>query len=1407
MNKTHRRLALVLALIAIPAARGLTQPAIPEALEPWRDWVLFGQEFRDCPVLNGQNPNQESSHICAWPGELDIEVDTDGASFTQGWTLYREEWVPLPGNDRYWPVGVEIDGVAQAAVLRGGRPTVRVTAGEHQISGEVSWADRPASIPVPVETGLIGLALDGEDVISPELENGVLWLGLRPDLVVEEDRLNVEVYRVLTDTIPNRLLTRVQLDVAGQSREIELSGVMLPEFVGESLDAALPAELDADGTLRMQIRPGRWEATLIAHHPGIVSELTRPAVVAPWPLEEVWSFESIPQLRVAVLEGVPAVDSDRAGVPAIWRNLPSFAVAADDTVTIVERSRNDATDDNEFGLSRFLWLDFDGTGFTAEDRVSGQLSSEWRLDMAPPYTMTMAALGSTNLLVTEGEEPGTQGVELRSPNLALTATSRLPFAMSLPVTGYTEMFNGAQTTLFLPPAHRLVAAPGADSAAGTWIERWTLLDIFLALIIAVASWRLLGIVGGLVGLATIVLIYHEPSAPHYAWLNLLLITALVRVVPEGKIRAWCQRYRYLSIAALILILVPFAAMQLRVVLYPQLERFQLQRGIEPTTISALAQEVITVTGTRLRRDDFTAANATTVITEDDMRDLGVQSVADLWGLNTAAGSRTLTMVDQERTAGFQRQQMQQGQAELARLNEQRLSALAPSQVFEELSAAEPASRYQPGALVQTGPGLPDWGWTRYTLGFSGPIDREQSYSLLIIGPYLTGLWRVASVALALAFGWLLLKAGKRGPGRRQRPGSIAGSAGKAAAVLALAALVLPLASQAQTPDAFPPLQLLEELRTRLTENAPCHPTCAELTNAEVTVGDNEFDLAMELALQDAVAVPIPGDVGGFAPTTISVDDQPQRTLLRSRGGQAWLRLDAGVRRVELSGPIPAGDSLRVPFPLTPRRITVTAPDWDIAGVTDARLPSGTLELIRQRQVENGEDETIQATAFPPYVQVTRTLNFQLDWMVTTNVRRVAPRDGAFTIGIDLLPEESVVTENIEVEDGVATVAFAAGQNLVSWQSRLPTADAISMTARDDVPWTESWNFNAGLQWHAEYAGLPATQSAGVVGYLPRPGETLDVDLTRPEPVSGDTIAIDDVNYTRTVGDRSSNSTVAFTYRSTRASEHTIQLPPDSELESVRIDGQLTPLELDGSTLTLPVTPGQHGINIAWRSLTGTELRSEIDAIDLGAGVSNMTLSLRLPSDRWTLLPFGPTLGPAVLYWAELAVFILVAIILGKIALSPLRSHEWLLLGLGLSTFSWPVLLIFGAWAFLFSLRQIRQIASPNWLFNTGQVVLAILTVIMLITLISSIQNGLLGQPNMHIVSPVAGGSQLSWFMDRSDGVTPVAGVFSVSLWFYKAAMLAWALWLSFAVVRWLRWAWTAFSTAGLWRGRVLPGKA
>lgn len=1328
---------------ALPA---IAQTDIPAALEPWRDWVLHGEEFRACPVLNGTEPGQQDNHVCAWPGVLAIDVDAGGAQFDLPWNVYAETWVTLPGNEQYWPADVTVDGAAQAVVNRAGAPSIRLAAGTHTVSGVLRWVTRPASVPVPAALALVRLVLDGTEVSNPELDRGGLWLGLREGDEREQDRLSIRVYRLLSDGIPIRLETRIRLDVAGQAREQTLDGALPAGFVGESLSSPLPAQLAPDGTLRVQLRPGSWVLRVQAHAETLIDSLTLADQVPPWPAEEIWSYSGDPQLRVTVLEGLTSVDGNQAGVPREWLELPAFAAVPGETARIVERSRIDAVEPNRLRLRRNLWLDFDGDAYTALDEVTGSMRSGWRLDMVAPWVMTMAESSGANLLVTEGLSPGLQGVEVRSTSPDLRMTSRLPAESALEVTGYAERFDRVDTTLHLPPAWRLFAAPGADAATGAWVGRWRLLDLFLVLIITVAAWRLFGARVGIVALAALVLVYHEPDAPRWAWLNVLLAIALARVAPAGRLRAFATRYKALSLALVALLLIPFLITQLRVVVYPQFERPFLS-------------------------------------TLDGRAGAGI----------------ALPQVQQFRQPDAIRSE------ELRRASPESAAA-ADSGAIEEIavtgSRIEPFTRYQPGALVQTGPGLPNWAWNRYSLSWSGPVEAGQTWRMVIFPPWLLQLWRVLGAAMALLFIGLLARPDLRLPAGLLRAGS-------AAAVAFMCLALIPRVTPAQATNDFPSPVLLEELRQRLTEPAPCHPSCAEFTSAGVDIGDMRMTVLLSVAAQDAVAVPLPVASEGWRPDAVRIDGIDRALLFRSRDGRHWAWVEPGVHTIELRGVLSPVDSFTLGFPLVPRAIEVDAAGWDVAGVLESRLPSGALELVRQRAAAGEGEEPLAATVFPPFVRVTRSVSFDLEWIVRTNVERVAPADGAFTLDVALLPEESVLTPGVEVEDGRVVAAFTAAQRAFGWESRLPLGEDLSLTAPSDMPWTESWVFSVSPMWHAEFDGFPASTHAMSGSslfspqYFPRPGESLAVTLTRPMAASGDTIAIDAVRYDRNVGDRSSESSVYFEYRSTQGGEHTILLPEGSELESVTIDDDVVPLELDDNRLVLQKTPGEHEVRVQWREIAGASFVSVLPRLDLGGGASNLYSQIVLPQDRWILHAYGPTLGPAILYWAELVIFVLAALVLGRLAFSPLRTYEWLLLGLGLSTFAWPVLLLFAFWAFALSWRGRADLDVGGRWFNAIQAGLAALTIVTIVTLVGSIPTGLLGAPNMQISSPVIDSGPLSWFSDRSEGLTARAGVISVSLWFYKAAMLAWALWLSFALLKWLRWAWAAYGHGGLWRGKLV----
>ena len=91
------------------------------------------------------------------------------------------------------------------------------------------------------------------------------------------------------------------------------------------------------------------------------------------------------------------------------------------------------------------------------------------------------------------------------------------------------------------------------------------------------------------------------------------------------------------------------------------------------------------------------------------------------------------------------------------------------------------------------------------------------------------------------------------------------------------------------------------------------------------------------------------------------------------------------------------DALTLSFPLAPHVIAVTAPGWDNAGISERRLVSGALELVRRRVAKESAAATPRQEEFPAFVSVDRLFHLAHDWSIQTTVERVAPKSSAFTV--------------------------------------------------------------------------------------------------------------------------------------------------------------------------------------------------------------------------------------------------------------------------------------------------------------------------------------------------------------------------------------------------------------------------
>jgi hypothetical protein len=1318
----------VLCLLYLPAAEA-KQAKVPEELKPWVDWVLHGQDsqYRGIPLYNNNGTKR-----CAWPGELSLSVDGEGGVFTQFWHVNCESWVTLPGSDPFWPLDVRLNGQPAISVKRNGLPAVKLDAGDHRITGRLPWKSLPEHLSIPKDTGLIRLTINGAAVDFPRLdEQGRLWFQVeRQAGEIVENRLTIQSYRSITDSIPPVMTVFLKLDVSGTAREMVLGPVFSARsFVPLSLTSSLPARVDPDGRLVVQVRPGQWFieltarrleplASLIFDHPGD----------GYWPDESIWVFEAQPNLRTVEVTGVPAIDPQQTTLPEKWRHLPAYRMTPDDTMTFTELKRGDPDPaPDQLTLNRQIWLRFDGSGYTIRDAISGRKNSDWRMEMNPPMELGKVEVDGSIQFITRREGTRKTGVEVRNGPVNLIAESEYSGSLfRLPLTGWDQHFQGITATLALPPGYRLIHAFGFDSVPNTWIARWNLLDLFFVLLVTAASSRLLSKKVAILTFITLGLLYHEKGAPRWIWLAVLIGLAFLKYLPECRFRNLMRVYQGCAILILAIISLSFAVRHLREGIYPQLELDPMWTTFDQTHYASQAPA--------------------------------------------------------SRVTGYAEEALEQ--------------VMDGSSVYRSpyVSKKSQVAQYDPRMVTQTGPGLPEWRWRTITMT-SGPVEADQSLTLLLIGPKITTALNFIRVLLMVA-----LAAGFLGITYRRSSGWNGTELRKlftGAAVLIVLALAIPT----QCAE-FPSPQLLGELRTRLLEADDCFPNCADVSDMSIRITPDHLTVSMMVNSRIDTAIPLPGNQKHWLPQEIFLNRGKQAAMFRS-GGVFWAFIPEGRHHLELKGLLPAYNIIQLPLPMKPGSVNVQADGWSVEGIRDTGFIDNQIQFQRLASGERKPVDMLETGVMPPFVQVERTLLLGIDWRVVTRVQRLTPLDSAIVLELPLIPGESVVTEGIDVKEGTAWVNLDASTGMIEWESILEPSDKIVLTHADTMLWTEEWEVDISPILHMEYDGIPVIMQQQDDRWFPRwhpwPGEEVRLSISRPEGVDGQTLTIQKSVLNVKPGKRVTECSLSLTLQSSQGLQHIIQLPEGAEVQQIQINGRNQPIRREGRGVPVSITPGMQEIRIMWRENRGMSLNYRTPQIDLGTRNVNANIEMVFPPNRWPLWVYGPRLGPAVLFWPLLIAILLGSLILGKSGITPLKYRHWFILAIGMTQGEVPFIYIVAIWLIILHFRGKLRHDLNRRLFDLLQLGIIFLTGIAMVSLIIAVSQGLLGRPDMSITGNGSYAGLLKWYQDSSGPEYPAAGVISIHVLFYRLAMLLWALWTAFYMVDIMKWAWTCFSRPVYWR--------
>jgi len=1343
------RLMLVLGLVFSLA---IDSAEIPTDLANWEGWVKYQQEFRNCPHLNGQNLEQKKNYLCAWPAQLELNVKQNKMTFSQDWIVVEESKIPLPGDQSLWPQQVTVNQKNVVVLENGNQPYILLSKGQYRVHGQITWSKQPEALPVPNQVALVDLKLNGVQQAFVDRRGDKVWLG-RKDVqtVKEKDYLKTWVNRLVVDNHPMTMTVAIELEIGGSGREQKLTQFNLEQYQLKSINSPLNARIDNQGNLLVQLKPGDYQLQLEFKVHGFPQELIFNESGDLWPTQEIWAFQNNERLRSTQIEQVSPIDANQ-GFMQHWANLPHYVLNRNDTFKIKERHRGITHGSDSLSLSRQMWLSFDHSTYYFFDSIRGSKSKDWRVNTIADYRLTQLSNQGEERLITFDEKKRT-GAEVRTPRIEIQASGEVNSKTMQHASGWDIDFASSEVTLNIPPGRKLFSISGADNSSGDWLNQWDLIDLFFVLITAALVFKSFGVVPCVFAIATMILSYHERNMPMFLWFNFTVALSLAVKITRASLTKALHIYKWVSVGLLMLALLPFLAEQIRFTLHPQLE-------MSKTLSSDRNYDSLSFSDESMNESEAPPMPA---VAELKMRK------------NNRAEEKIVVTGSR-----IQRKDLD--------------------------------TSYEQGAIIQAGKGKPDWNWQSARYSWNGPVNGAEAVNITVLPETLVKSIRIAIILLSLL--WLATTLDKNS-GLRKKLLLVFKKSSKVTtttAVLFLIAFVpiQPGAIASEIPDD----KMLTELRNRLYPKPQCLPDC--VTNSIASLAVTGEQLKLELVFQSgapvAALIPTSGD---WNIESLSINGKTLKHVWRNRFG-SWINLSKGQNQVIINAKLKNKSDLKIRFPERPKTFQSSLSGWDISGVSNGRLVSDSIQLTRdaKSKIENrlvaqkNGQPVAQEQSIEDLLFVTRSFSFATQWDMDTSVVRQAPQQGAITADIPLLSFEQPIEMSDKVKDGMMKVVIPRNSHSVSWRSSISGNSEFELVALDQESITESWKILVYPNWNIKIDGLPAVVPDNAAGddywvyqYFPRAGEKLNFSMSKPPAVQGASVAISKVEQNHVVSKRKTTTKLTIEYRATRAESLLMQLG-DADLKTISHDGNSINLGKVEGAVSIGLKPGKHQLQLEIESPLEIGFDFKVHEIGLNQPFSNLSTHVSLPDNRWLISARGPGYGPAIVYWGELIFFILLAFGLSRLPFSPLSYLQWLILGLGMSTFSWPALALVSVWLLASEWRRRNKSTFENFKVSMSWLTV-ISTVIAVFVLVAAVPYGLLKSPDMGVMGNNSYGNELNWFLDQGEQSLGIVSVYTLPLWAYKGLMLLWATWLSISLIRWLGWIWNDLADAPFRRQRIV----
>ena len=439
----------------------------------------------------------------------------------------------------------------------------------------------------------------------------------------------------------------------------------------------------------------------------------------------------------------------------------------------------------------------------------------------------------------------------------------------------------------------------------------------------------------------------------------------------------------------------------------------------------------------------------------------------------------------------------------------------------------------------------------------------------------------------------------------------------------------------------------------------------------------------------------------------------------------------------------------------------------------------------------------------PVFIVSHTLYLERTWKLKTTVYPVpgAVVSQPVPLEIPLISGEKVLNEEYKAEGG--KIYLMATNNPISWESIVPVQTQIKIPALSGNL-LEQFNVFAQKEWLYSFKGLNPVSQGTPAGYksssqwLLWPRDELIVQFSHPAALPGSTNAVN--NYKLDIQGTVSPLSYQFNfdYITSMGGRSYVGIPKGFTLDTIQVNGKVIPGGMEGDKLALDLLGKKNHVTVILKKSEDLVGLVTLPQLTFDTTVVNQEYTLNT-ANKWVLLAGGANVHPAILLWGILISLSLFSIVLSKTKLTPYHTFTWILLFLGLSqagilgcVVMIITLLLFGAKGRFLSYGYLDSRGA----YNALQIVLIGLTFITVVTVLATLKQGLLDNPEIFISGLGSHGNHLYWYAENNTAGSP--WVIFLPIWVYRVLMFIWAMWFAAKSISLIQWMWERLNEDSLW---------